>query len=104
MHYLVLARLHASRYYRIKYGTKTDDSTALTIGHTNEHHIAQTTDNTFYPSPFIFEETTFLFAESEKEIKEAKESDGGWVPIHEDLANGHTGHDKWIMKDCKSLL
>ncbi|KAI4653339.1 hypothetical protein J4E93_001102 [Alternaria ventricosa] len=84
------------------YGTKTDDSTTTTIGHTNEHHIVQTSDDMIHPSPFVFETSTFLFAKNEKEIEKAKESDGGCVAVHEDLTRGNTGDGKWITRGLQA--
>ncbi|KAI4647077.1 uncharacterized protein J4E78_009050 [Alternaria triticimaculans] len=42
--------------------------------------------------------STHFIARNERDIKEAKEKDGGAVPIDEDLAHGNTGDSGWITK------
>ena len=74
----------------------------LTIdGHTSELHIAQEFHEPVSSPPLMFHANEWNVAENEKELQEAKDSDGGWVPLHPDIAKGAGG---WITTGCKSSL
>jgi len=49
--------------------------------------------------PLMFEVNEWLVAENEKQLQEAKDSDGGAVSLHPDIAKGAGG---WITTGCKS--
>jgi len=102
-----MARLSGCRLYSIYYGIKTKDPTTsvtTTTGYTNIFHIADLFDNGLSSPPFLFAACKHYIAQNEKELQEAKDSDGGYVPLHTDLANGYSGDGGWITLGCKSAL
>jgi len=105
IHFLVLERLRRSRFYGICYGTVGNKSiTKTSWGYTNEFHMFDTFDKILSLQTHYFVAHRHCIARNEKDVKKAKEKDGGAVPMHEDLAHGNTRDDGWITKGCKSIL
>ncbi|KAI4630019.1 uncharacterized protein J4E87_003209 [Alternaria ethzedia] len=95
----LMARLSGCRVYSVYYGIKTKNSATsvkTTTGYTNIFHIAHMFDRGLSSPPFLFAACKHYIAQNEKELQEAKDSDGGGVPLHTDLANGDSGDGKWI--------
>ncbi|KAI4637978.1 hypothetical protein J4E83_000799 [Alternaria metachromatica] len=67
-------------------------------GYTNEFHMFDTFGKILTSSPYYFVAHGYIIARNEKDIKEAKEKNGGAVPIDEDLAHRNTGDNGWITK------
>ena len=97
MRYLVLARIKLTRVFKIPY--RTSARGPFLDGYTNEFYIANDFNEAVSCPPLTFKETRGLFAENEKQLQEAKDSDGGSVPLHKDIAKGPDG---WITTGCKS--